>query len=315
MGRPGIPRFLGEFRGGRGESRGAGRLIGAMHRKGAPDARIAAVAAQQHGAVSIHQLRESSLSDTAVRERLRAGRLHRLHRGVYAVGHIAPSNERRWMAAVLALEEGAILSHRSSASLWELLPWRDGLVDVTLPSRHGRRRRQGMRIHRPMSLERPEIARRRGIPVTSPARTLADLRTVVSGHELRRAIRQADFFGLPTGPEIVPDKTRSELERRFLWLCRRHRLPTPEVNMRIEALTVDFCWVEAKLVVETDGYRYHSGHAAFEDDRSRDLALRALGFEVVRLSHRQVFDEAAEVAAVLHAALERHGRLNGAMDQ
>jgi very-short-patch-repair endonuclease len=286
-----------------------------MHRKGAPDARIAAVATRQHGAVSIHQLRESGLSDTAVRERLRAGRLHRLHRGVYAVGHIAPSDKRRWMAAALALGEGAILSHRSAASLWGLLPSRDGPVDVSLPSRHGRRRRQGIRIHRPTSLEHAEITRRHGIPVTSPARTLADLRSVVSGRELRRAIRQADFLGLPTGPEIVPDKTRSELERRFLWLCRRHRLPTPKVNMRIEALTVDFCWVEAKLVVETDGYRSHSGRAAFEDDRSRDLTLRALGFEVMRLSYRQVFDESSRVAAVLRAALERQGRLKGAVHQ
>jgi very-short-patch-repair endonuclease len=84
--------------------------------------------------------------------------------------------------------------------------------------------------------------------------------------------------------------------------------------MRIEALTVDFCWVEAKLVVETDGFRYHSGRAAFEADRDRDLKLRALGYQVVRLSYRQVFEESARVAAVLHAALERHGRVNGAVD-
>jgi len=219
------------------------------------------------------------------------------------------------MAAVLALGEGAILSHRAAASLWGLLPPRDGPVDVSLPSRHGRRRRQGIRIHRPTSLAHTEITRRHGIPVTSPARTLADLRSAIPGRELRRATRQADFLGLPTGPEIVPDKTRSELERRFLWLCRRHRLPMPSVNMRIEALTVDFCWVEAKLVVETDGYRSHSGRTAFEDDRSRDLTLRALGFEVVRLSYRQVFNESASVAVVLLDALERRGRLDGAVHQ
>jgi very-short-patch-repair endonuclease len=77
--------------------------------------------------------------------------------------------------------------------------------------------------------------------------------------------------------------------------------------LRIGSLIVDFCWMDRRLIVETDGYRYHRGRAAFEDDRARDLRLHALGYEVLRLSHRQVFDESAEVAAVLHAALERSG--------
>jgi len=214
------------------------------------------------------------------------------------------------MAAVLAMggkaessDQSAVLSHRSAAALWGLLAAGDGAVDVSLPSRSGGRKRQGIRIHRPVSLEPWEMTRQRGIPITSPARTLADLRSVASDGELRRAIRQADFLGLPTGPSVVSDRTRSELERRFLWLCRRHRLPTPAVNMRIGPLTVDFCWVEEKLVVETDGYRSHRGRAAFEDDRARDLGLRALGFEVQRLSYRQVFDDSVRVAAVLQGLL------------
>lgn len=273
--------------------------MGAMHQKGAPDARVAAIAAGQHGVVSIGQLRKSGLSPTAVRERLRAGRLHRMHRGVYAVGHVAPSNERRWMAAVLALGGDAVLSHRSAAALWDLLPPRDGPVDVSLPSRDGRRRREGVRIHRPLSLQPRETTRRHGIPVTTPARTLADLRAMVSARELRRAIRQADFLGLCSGPAIGSDRTRSELERRFLWLCRRHALSQPVVNMRIGAMTVDFCWVEQKLIVETDGYRSHRGREAFESDRARDLRLRTLGYEVLRLSHRQVFDEPERILATL----------------
>jgi very-short-patch-repair endonuclease len=276
-----------------------------MDQKGAPDARIAAMAARQHGVVSIGQLREGGLSDTAVRERLRAGQLHRVHRGVYAVGHVAPSVKRRWMAAVLTLGGNAVLSHRSAAALWELLPANDGAVDVSLPSRSGRRRRQGICIHRPVSLEPAELTRRQGIPVTSPARTLADLRTTVSARELRRAIRQAEVFSLPTGPAVTSDRTRSELEHRFLQLCRRHRLPKPGVNLRVGSLTVDFCWVEQKLIVETDGYRYHRGRAAFEDDRARDLALRTLGYEVLRLSYRQVLKEPNQVAAVLQIALGR----------
>lgn len=207
------------------------------------------------------------------------------------------------MAAVLALGETAVLSHRSAAALWEILPSPEGPIDVSLPSRSGRRRRRRIRVHRPASLQPGEIAQRRGIPVTSPARTLADLKGTIPAHELRRAIRQADFLGLPTGLGIEVDKTRSELERRFLWLCRRHRLPMPQVNVPIGAMTVDFCWLEQRLVVETDGYRHHGGREAFESDRARDLRLRTLGYQVLRLSHRQVFDEPRRVLAALRPML------------
>jgi very-short-patch-repair endonuclease len=120
-------------------------------------------------------------------------------------------------------------------------------------------------------------------------------------------MRQADVLGLPTGRDVSSDGTQSELERQFLRLCRRHRLPTPAVNVRMGGLTVDFCWMEQRLIVETDGYRYHRGRPAFENDRARDLQLRGRGFEVLRLSYRQVFDEATKVGAVLRAALERSG--------
>jgi very-short-patch-repair endonuclease len=280
-----------------------------MDHERAPDAEIARIARRQHGVVSINQLYAVGLSKSAVWKRSRAGRLHSLHRGVYAVGHTAPNNDRRWMAAVLALGAGGVLSHRSAAALWELMRPRNGPVDVSLPSRNGRRRREGIRIHRPVLLKAPETTRRRGIPVTSPARTLADLRATVPAEDLRRAIRQADVLGLPTGPAVSSDRTRSELERQFLLLCRRHRLPTPAVNVRIGRLTVDFCWMEQRLIVETDGYRYHRGRTAFEDDRARDLQVRGLGYEVLRLSSRQVFDEATKVGAVLLAALERRGAL------
>jgi very-short-patch-repair endonuclease len=279
-----------------------------MPDKRAPvDIRVAQIARRQHGVVSSGQLHEIGLSRNAVLERRRAGRLHRVHRGVYAVGHLAPSVKRQWMAAVLALGDGAVLSHRSAAALWNLLPAREGVVDVSLPGRGGRRRRLGIRIHRPLSLEPGELALNRGIPVTTPARTIADLRTAVPAPELRRAIRQADVLGLAAEPNATSDRTRSELEHRFLRLCHRHHLPKPAVNLRIGSMTVDFCWVEQRLIVETDGYRYHRGRTAFEDDRARDLKLRALGYEVLRLSHRQVFHESAKVGAVLGAALKRAG--------
>jgi len=151
------------------------------------------------------------------------------------------------------------------------------------------------------------MTRHRGIPVTTPARTIADLRTLVSVRELRRAIRQAEVFGLPTGQEVKSDRTRSELEFQFLQLCKRHGLPRPEVNVRIGSLTVDFLWEEAKLIVETDGYQYHRGQAAFEDDHARDLELRTLGYEVSRFSYRQVVDEPAKVVRGLRTALRGRG--------
>lgn len=274
-----------------------------MHPKRAPDAVVAEIAKRQHGVVSIEQMRECGLSNTAVRERVRAGRVHRMHRGVYAIGHTAPSNERRWMAAVLAMGGMAALSHRSAAELWGLLPPSTGSVDVSLPGRGGKRKREGIRIHRPLSLEPSEIASARDISVTSPARTLADLRSAVSGHEVRRATRQADYLGLDIGPDVAFDRTRSELERRFLWLCRRRHLPMPAVNMQIGVMTVDFCWLEKRLVVETDGYRAHRGREAFESDRARELRLKRLGYEVLHFSARQVFDEPAAVTAALRSAL------------
>lgn len=282
-----------------------------MHDKCARDRLVAEVAERQHGVISSRQLEEAGLSRSSVLERRRAGRLHHLHRGVYAVGHQAPSDERRWMAAVLALGDGAVLSHRSAAVLWELLPRQAGPVDVSLPNRNGRRRRQGIRVHRPESLKSREVVEKCGIPVTSPARTLADLRTAIPARELRRAIRQADFLGLPIGPDVESDGTRSELERRFLWLCRRHRLPLPAVNLPIAGLTVDFCWIEQLLIVETDGYSSHRGRAAFEHDRARDLELHALGYEVLRLSYRQIFDEPNRVVAVLRSRLAARARLSG----
>ena len=111
------------------------------------------------------------------------------------------------------------------------------------------------------------------------------------------------MLGLPLESSTGPDRTRSELEFLFLDLCRKHRLPVPEVNIWIGALLVDFVWRDRKLIVETDGYRYHRGRVAFEDDRTRDLKLRALGYDVIRLTHRQVVSGSEEVLAALKKAL------------
>jgi very-short-patch-repair endonuclease len=141
------------------------------------------------------------------------------------------------------------------------------------------------------------------IPVTTPARTIADLRGRVPDWQWRRAVRQAEIAGMRLGAGIETDGTRSDLERDFLRLCRRYRLPAPEVNVRVGRWTVDFIWRSRRLVVETDGFRYHCGKVAFEDDHARDLDLRRQGFDVRRFTYRQVNDRPAEVAADLRDAL------------
>ncbi|MGH2980745.1 MAG: endonuclease domain-containing protein [Solirubrobacterales bacterium] len=145
--------------------------------------------------------------------------------------------------------------------------------------------------------------RRKGIPVTTPARTISDLRRSVPPGLVRKAIRQAEVIGLGIGGDAKADLTRSELEDRFLALCRRHRLPVPGVNARIGSYVVDFLWRDQRLIVETDGYRYHRGRQAFEDDRARDVELRLLGYEVVRFTYRQLVDDPARVARALRALL------------
>ena len=242
------------------------------------------------------------MTDDAVLTRVRAGRLHRLHRGVYAVGHSGIGREGRWMAAVLACGEGAVLSHRDAAALWDLLPAADGPVHVTTPSLAGRAVRAGIRLHRSRSLGPISRTRRLGIPVTTAARTLTDLRPVLPAWQWRRAVRQAEFKGLSLG-SIETDRTRSDLERDFLRLCRRHRIPAPEVNVKVGRWTVDFLWRRQRVAVETDFYDYHRGRVAFRDDRVRDLELRRHGFAVHRFSEEQVNECPAEVAADLRDAL------------
>jgi very-short-patch-repair endonuclease len=201
---------------------------------------------------------------------------------------------------------GAALSHRSAAELWRLLPPRGGPVDVSLRGDGGRARRTGIRMHRSQLLLPAAVTSRNGIPVTNPAKTIADLRRVsvdrvplITRRELRRAVRQANFLGLSIDEEARKERSRSDLELDFQALCRRFGLPPPEVNVRVGSHVVDFYWRRSKLVVETDGYGSHRGRAAFEDDRGSDLDLRASGFTVVRLAEKQVIEEAAQVAAVL----------------
>jgi very-short-patch-repair endonuclease len=295
-----------------------------MDRKVArPGRLIARIAEKQHGVVSVGQLRHCGISDDAAKTRIALGQLHRVHQGVYALGHLALSPEGRWMAAVLALgggpgeggpvleHWGAAVSHRSALSLWGLLPPRQSSTDVIVAGYGGRARRAGIRVHRSLTLEPDDVTLHCGIPVTTPARTFADLREAISvrrsgtisSWELRKAIRQANVIGLPIGSRDAKVRTRSDLEADFLRLCRRHRLPSPEVNTRIGPYLVDFLWRERRFVVETDGYLYHRGEVAFQEDRTRDLDLMRRGFELLRISELQLDEEPAQVVAVLTAKL------------
>jgi very-short-patch-repair endonuclease len=247
----------------------------------------------------------------------RMGRLHRLHRGVYAVGHPGLSQEGRWMAAVLAAGPDAVLSHRSAANLWGVSRRTSVVLDVTTP--HSRRTIRGVAVHRTRRLEARDTTERSGIPTTTLGRTLVDLAEAVPSHELQRALHQAEIMYSLTSRELCAaaihgrkhagtlaaprDRSRSELERDFKRLCERHEIERPQNNAKIEGMEVDFVWPERGVVVELDGWRYHRTRHAFETDRERDAVLATGGWRVLRFSYRQVTERPATVARTLKAAL------------
>jgi very-short-patch-repair endonuclease len=282
----------------------------------ARDAQIARIAARQHGVISGEQLEDLGVGRQSLTRRVQAGRLHRIHRRVFAVGHRGLSRAGRWLAAVLACGPGAALSHLSAGWLWGMLRERrhrsgdsdangpdKGISHVTVPSE--RKSRRGIRTHRSRTLGPDQVTRKLEIPVTTPTRTLADLRRTLPQPQFAAALRQAEFLRLALDRDLGADGTRSELEARFLGICRRHRLPKPEVNARAGSFIVDFLWPVPRLIVELDGYEAHGGRAAFEADRARDVELRLLGYEVVRFTWRQLRDDPAGVAGALRELLRK----------
>jgi very-short-patch-repair endonuclease len=209
------------------------------------------------------------------------------------------------MAAVLAAGPNAFLSHLSAAALWEIVRSRKrgSSRTVELPIhvtvRTQSQSRRGIRVHRSRTLTGEETTRHRGIPATTPARTLADLRRTLPPRQFAAALREAEYLGLSVGSDLELDHTRSELESRFLSLCRRRHLPEPLVNARVGPFTVDFLWPEHRLIAELDGYRSHGHRSAFEADRARDVELRLLGYAVVRFTWRQIAARPGEVTTAL----------------
>lgn len=292
------------------------------------DRAIAAIAGRQRGVVSRAQLLTAGIDRGGIGRRLRSDRLHRIHRGVYLVGHRAMVDGARELAAVLACGRGAVLSHLSAASLLQLLPYpaNPGPVDVTVIGRQTARR-PGIRAHRARALDPRDVRTLDGLPTTTPARTLLDLAATLSPHRLERALAEAQVRRLVTPAALRdqlernpgragtralrrlvaldggPAPTRSEAERRLLRLLRASELPVPRVNTRLEGHEVDFHWPEHRVVVEVDGFRFHSSRAAFERDRDRDAKLAAAGYTVLRVTWRQLVDARETVVARLAAAL------------
>jgi very-short-patch-repair endonuclease len=254
------------------------------------------------------------MPSSAVGDRVTAGRLHRIHRGIYAVGHPSLSEKGQWMAAVLACGPNAVLSHTSAAELWgirrrprraseEAAGGGPGPVHVTVPRRTGMAKRNGITLHRSSTLIARHCTRRDGIPVTTPARTLADLRPLLSPAQFASAVREAEFLRLPIGDQPETEGARTDLEERMVAVCRRHRLPQPEVNVKVDRFEVDFLWRELRLIAEVDGWDAHRTRSAFEEDRARDARLSVLGYEVVRFTWRQLTRDQRAVAKTIRTLL------------
>ena len=280
--------------------------------------------------IARRQLLALGLGEDAIDHRLKTGRLLRLARGVYALGHAELRREGRMLAAVLSVGDGAVLSHRSAAALWGIRPWGGSFIEMTAPGRGGIAKRPGRILHRSHVLPAAERTAERGVPVTTVPRTLLDLAAVVPAHHLRRAVEraeQAELFDLAgvlsvldTHPRRAGHRalaalladfrehgetvTRSALEARLLQLCLDAGLPRPQVNRHDGTRESDFRWPDHRLVVEVDSWTFHGRtRRAFDADRARDRRLLREGWRVARFTDRQLLRSPAGVVDELRTLL------------
>jgi hypothetical protein len=281
----------------------------------------------QHGVVTRAQLRALGLEESAIDRRVAAGRLHRVHRGVYAVGHRVLNGNGHSMAAVLACGRGAALSHVSAAALWDLRRGAPTRIDVTVPTAGGRAHRP-IRVHRVATLKADEVTVKDAIPVTSPARTILDLAATLQEAHLENVLNRMEFLALADYPGLADlarahpghrgthkllktidrydaetNLTKSGLEILFRQICKDHGLPEPAVNATVEGKEVDFLFRAQHLIVEADSWRYHRTRRAFEDDRARDVITTRAGYRTLRFSDRQLTNAPRAVAAAVGATL------------
>jgi hypothetical protein len=287
------------------------------------EAVVAEIARRSHGVVTRSELVGAGITPEEIRRRIERGALLPVHRGVYRVGHLAPSLEAVYLAAVKACGSGALLAGRAAAHLWSLIKRSPPPPEVLAP---GERRVPGVRVHR---ARRPELdrdaARRLGIPITTVPRTLVDLAAVLTEAGLARACHEAGVLHRTTPAQVnavlerrptslgastlrrvlygeVP-VTLSRLESHFLERLEEAGLPLPETNRRAGGRRVDCRWPTEQLTVELDGYRYHSSRHAWERDRRREREARARGDEFRRYSYGDVFEDADLMLAELRALL------------
>lgn len=294
-----------------------------------PDARIARLAAAQHGVVDLDQLRAAGLDVGAINFRVRTGRLHRVHRRVFAVGHTRLSCEGRWRAALLSVGDGATLSHLTAGAHLALRPSNSASIHVTVPTPGGRLQRPGIVVHRSTTLRPEDVIRHEGIPVTSVARTLLDLAGMLAPGPLERAVERSlelRLFDLAAVHAVLaanptrrgaaalarivdtihdePPLTRSELEALMRDVCDAQGIERPEVNVMVDSYEVDFLWRSRRLIVETDSHKHHGTRTAFERDRARDAHLMVLGYRVVRFTHRQLTHKRTVIKTTLIALVD-----------
>lgn len=300
------------------------------------DHQVAAIANRQDGVASVGQLDKAGVTPGCAARRAEAGRLHRVHRGVYAVGHTAIGRHGELRSAVLACGESAVVSHLTAASLWGLVDRAPALIDVTVACETGRKI-DGIRCRRCRYPDEREITVHQGIVCTTPVRTLIDIAGMLGAASLRAAVERAAFLGLldldallvslelARGRRgirtlrriIVPwlgihgptPRLRSVFEARVLPVLLEMGLPQPACNAPLlvegERLTVDFLWEKQRLVVETDGSGSHENPVAFQGDRWRDQILVAAGFRVQRITWDQFGHERSAVLARITRALSR----------
>jgi hypothetical protein len=294
------------------------------------DAAIAEIAARQHGVVALWQLRGLGLTASAVRMRVRDGRLHRVHRGVYSVGHSLLSMNGRRMAAVLALGPTAVASHRMAGALHAIV--NSSALELPVPGR-GSRAVPGVVVHRTRRLHADDLTAIDGIPSTSLARTLIDYAERATHRQVERACEQAsiarayDQRSIDAAIERQPTRrgskrlvavvaafrpgttpTRNDVEEALLAICDRIGAERPLVNSWIPfddggGASPDFLWPSPKRIVEVDGFETHGTRGAFESDRERDRKLKLMGYDVIRFTWRDVMFRPQQVARELAAFL------------
>jgi very-short-patch-repair endonuclease len=303
-----------------------------------PHRKVGAIAERQHGLVTRDQLVELGVGRGALEHALHAGHLHRMHPGVYAlVGPPALPTLAVERAALLACGENAYLSHGSAAAVWGFRPRGPGSTDVTVVGRESGRQRPGIVIHRTGHLAQIDRRLHSGLRIVSPARALLDIASGLDGRQLERALDQALATGRTSlgavravlreyphrpgaarlralaSPGRSLTMTRSECEERFLELVRKAGLPSPEVNARVGRFEVDFCWRRQRVIVEIDGYPFHSSQAALERDHRRDAVLQQMGFLVIRILGRELLMASERVLVRVAGALARGERRSDAM--